>query len=553
VTGLLVNDPSARTGAPSLRRFTAPALSPGLAAALWSALVALMLVVIAGLVLGDEDVPGYGIVFRLVGGAFVACGLIAWRRRPDSYSGLLMTATGFLLFVEPVFAQFDSGSAEVVGYVFGDLWSIPIVWLLLTMLSGGRLATRADRVLVAVFVVEFFLSLGSVLFLEYDGNFLLVRADEGLADGFETARALIVSVALIAIAVVIGARWRAASRPRRRAMWPGVAGIAALLSFAVAQQAAPIWLRWFAILSLLLIPAGFLAGLLSSRLARGGLADLFRRLPTMRGEELQPALARALGDPTVEVVRGRPHVPEGRSLAPVNDDAALVYDASLDDDPELIEAVASAAAIALESKARLERIVTAGDEERRRLERNLHDGAQQRLVALAMQLRLIQHELHSDDPAAAKQLVSNASEELAMSLAELRELARGIHPAVLNHGLEPALQSLAGQATVPTEVAFAAEGKLPEPVELAAYFVTSEALANVGKYARARTAHVRVAREGGGLVVEIADDGVGGADSTRGSGLRGLADRVEALDGRLQVQSPPGAGTVVRAEMPCAS
>ena len=239
-------------------------------------------------------------------------------------------------------------------------------------------------------------------------------------------------------------------------------------------------------------------------------------------------------------------------MAPVNDDAALVYDASLDDDPELIEAVASAAGIALESRARLERIVTAGDDERRRLERNLHDGAQQRLVALAMQLRLIQHELHTD-PAAANRLVDNASQELAMSLAELRELARGIHPAVLNHGLEPALQTLAGQATVPTEVAYAAEGRLPEPVELAAYFVTSEALANVGKYARATSAKIRVVHDDGGLLVEITDDGVGGADATRGSGLRGLADRVEALDGRLQVDSPLGAGTVVRAELPCGS
>ena len=184
--------------------------------------------------------------------------------------------------------------------------------------------------------------------------------------------------------------------------------------------------------------------------------------------------------------------------------------------------------------------MTAGDDERRRLERDLHDGAQQRLVALAMQLRLIQHEIQAD-PAAAQQLVDSASEELRLSMAELRELARGIHPAVLNHGLEPALQSLAGQATVPTDVAYAAEGELPEQVELAAYFVTSEALANVGKYARASSASVDVTRAGGGLVVRIADDGIGGADASRGSGLRGLADRVEALDGRLRVVSPPGA------------
>jgi signal transduction histidine kinase len=169
-----------------------------------------------------------------------------------------------------------------------------------------------------------------------------------------------------------------------------------------------------------------------------------------------------------------------------------------------------------------------------------------------MQLRLIEHQLH-DDPAAAERLVKTASQELALSLGELRELARGIHPAVLDHGLEPALQALAGQATVPTTVAFEPSEALPETVELAAYFVTSEALANVAKYAEARTAAVHVTRENGGIVVEISDDGVGGADAARGSGLRGLADRVEALDGRLRVLSPPGHGTTVRAELPCGS
>ena len=163
-------------------RFSAPALTPGLAAALWSAGVVLTGLAIAGLVLGDEDVPGYGVVFSLMGSAFVACGLIAWRRRPDSYSGLLMTATGFLLFVQPLFLPFASGETEVIAYVFGNLWSITIVWLLLTMLTGGRLVTRTDRVLVSAFVLEFFLTLGSVMFLEHDGNFLLVRADEGLSE-----------------------------------------------------------------------------------------------------------------------------------------------------------------------------------------------------------------------------------------------------------------------------------------------------------------------------------------------------------------------------------
>ena len=341
--------------------------------------------------------------------------------------------------------------------------------------------------------------------------------------------------------------------------------------FAVANQAPSVWLAWLAFLSLLTIPAGFLIGLLRSRLARGGLADLFRELPSMRGAELQAALARALGDPDLTVVHadgGRlPPPAAGRRAVPIEHEgrpiAALHYDASLDDDPELVEAVAAAAGLALEnerlheqSAARLaelmasrERLVSAGDSERRRLERNLHDGAQQRLVALAMQLRLLQMQI-SSDPVAAEKLVSSASEELALSLGELRELARGIHPAVLNHGLEPALESLAGQATVHTRVAYEAGGRLPEPVELAAYFVTSEALANVGKYAQATEATVRVTRSGDRVVVEIADDGVGGADAARGSGLRGLADRVEALGGRLTVVSPPGEGTIVTAELP---
>jgi signal transduction histidine kinase len=536
----------------ALRRFAAPAFSPELWLALWAAGLAAVLIVLWGDVLGDEDVPGFRLAFRLVGAAYVACGLIAWRRRPDSYSGLLMTATGFLLFVEPVFQQFSSPELNVVGDVCEDLWSITIIWLVLTMLSGGRLTSTVERVLVGAFVLEFAIEISWHFFLEKDGNFLLIRADPDLASALDTANGLVVSVACLATAGVVAVRYKRSSRPRRRALLPSVAGISALLLFAAAQQADPLWLKWLAVLSLLTIPGGFLAGLLSSRLARGGLADLFRDLPTMRGDELQPRLARALGDPGLLIMRAAPPPSEERAVARVNEDAVLVYDASLDDDPELIEAVTAAAAIALESRARLGRIVTAGDAERRRLERNLHDGAQQRLVALAMQLRLVQHEIHSD-PAAAQALVDTASRELALSLEELRELARGIHPAVLDHGLEPALQTLAGQATVPTDVAYDARSELPEPVELAAYFVTSEALANVGKYARAGSASVRVSHDDGALVVEIADDGIGGADAGRGSGLRGLADRVEALDGRLRVVSPPGAGTVVRAELPCAS
>ncbi|HEX2045841.1 MAG TPA: histidine kinase [Gaiellaceae bacterium] len=197
------------------------------------------------------------------------------------------------------------------------------------------------------------------------------------------------------------------------------------------------------------------------------------------------------------------------------------------------------------------RIVEAADVERRRLERNLHDGAQQRLVSLSLTLRLAQARL-ATDPQETERLLKAASDELALALEELRELARGIHPAVLtDRGLGAALEALAARSPLPVDLALTDE-RLPEPVEAAAYYVVSEALANVAKYADASAVAVTVARRNGSALVEVADDGVGGADPTRGSGLRGLADRVEALDGRLRVESSPGAGTRIRAEIPCA-
>jgi signal transduction histidine kinase len=306
----------------------------------------------------------------------------------------------------------------------------------------------------------------------------------------------------------------------------------------------------------------------------------------MRGEALQEGLRRTLGDPTLVLAHRLPGAPgyadgagnrvlvppvtEDRASAPIERDgrevAAMVYDASLDDDPEMVEAVRSAAAMAIEnerllaeSDARLaelqasrQRLVAAGDAERQRLERDLHDGAQQRLVALSLQLRMLRSDIRRN-PDHAEQLAAAASDELAHSLAELRDLARGIHPAGLDHGLASALDSLAARATVATAVSCDVPERVPRAVELAVYFVACEALANVGKYAGATAASVCLSRTATGLSVEIADDGVGGAEAARGSGLHGLADRVEALHGRLLVTSPPGAGTVVTAELPCGS
>lgn len=207
-----------------------------------------------------------------------------------------------------------------------------------------------------------------------------------------------------------------------------------------------------------------------------------------------------------------------------------------------------------EVKAQRARIVEAADAERRRLERNLHDGAQQRLVSLSLTLRLARSRVRTE-PAAAEELLDAAADELAQALAELRELARGIHPAILtDRGLAPALDALVARTPLPVEVdAAACEERLPGPVEAAAYYVVSEALANATKYAHASAVEVTIRRVDGCAVVEVHDDGVGGADPAAGTGLRGLRDRVEALDGRLTVESAPGSGTLVRAELPCAS
>ncbi len=194
--------------------------------------------------------------------------------------------------------------------------------------------------------------------------------------------------------------------------------------------------------------------------------------------------------------------------------------------------------------------VDSAEDERRRIERDLHDGAQQRLVALAMDLGMAREKLRTD-PQAATELVGEAHEEAKRALAELRDLARGIHPAVLaDRGLDAAISALAARSPVPVGVEVVTE-RLPGPVESTAYFVVAEALTNAAKHARAAEITVRIARRDDLLVVEVADDGAGGADPARGSGLRGLADRVAAIDGRLTVTSPAGGPTVVRAELPC--
>jgi signal transduction histidine kinase len=558
---------------------------------LWAAAIAAEVLALRPVVIDQEGpVDGLTVVFTLVGGSFAACGLVAWRRRPDSRSGMLMTATGFLFFVDPLLGQLDGELASTVAILIVDWWIFPFAALILTLLTRGRLQTRFDRLLVASFAIP--IGIGQVAWMMFDpaeGHLLLAFPDADVAHAIDRGQRGALVFLCVATVLVVVVRWWRASGPRRRALLPSLGGAFGLLCFAalllndLISGTRSQTLLWIAACSLVSVPIAFLAGLLRSRLARGGLTELFLGLGTMRGEQLRAALAKTLRDPGLAIgyrtpdggyadAAGAPIAlpPPGvdRAVMGIERDgeelAAIVYDASLDDDPELVEAVRAAAAIALENerlhaesharlaelKASRERIVSAGDAERRRLERNLHDGAQQRLVAIALQLRLLKSRV-GDDPS-AHELVATASDELAQSLAELRELARGIHPAVLEHGLAAALDSLAHRSTVATTLFYEPDARLPEPVELAAYFVASEALANVAKYAQAEHATIRVWRAGSIAGVEIADDGIGGADFSRGTGLRGLADRVEALDGELRVTSPVGGGTTVTARLPCA-
>jgi signal transduction histidine kinase len=588
-----VNLSWARTAVPA-GRFGAARLSQRRSLALWVLAVVAELAALIPIVFpGEDGVAGADVVYRLVGGSFAACGLIAWQRRPDSRSGPLMVATGFGLLVGLLLEQVHVGVTLTAGEVLEDIWAPAFAALVLSFVTGGRLESRLDRLMVAwVFVAVFALDVVSMLFAEQPGNILLTFPSHDLYSAVDTVQRVMVIVVCLAIATVVARRYRASSSPRRRALLPSVAGAACLLLFvwltATDLVKGPRWqfMIMLAYSSMLIVPAAFLAGLLRSRLARGGLAPLFRELGGMRGEALQAALRRTLGDPTLVLAYALPHGPghadaaghpvlvppvtADRACAPIEIDgravAAIVYDAAVDEDPEMVEAVRAAATLALanerlleQSQARLAeveasrlRIVAAGDAERRRLERDLHDGAQQRLVALALQLRMIRSDIRSD-PAQAERMAAAASEELAHSLKELRELARGIHPAALDQGLASALESLANRSTVLTSVSCDMPEHVPQAVELAVYFVACEALTNVGKYAGASAASVRLSRTTAGVAIEVADDGVGGASADRGSGLHGLADRVAALDGRLLVTSPPGRGTVITAELPCAS
>jgi signal transduction histidine kinase len=344
----------------------------------------------------------------------------------------------------------------------------------------------------------------------------------------------------------------------------------------------PIRLTTFIIIGL--APIVFLAGLLQARLGRASVGELMVSLGVNPGPgELQLAVAQALRDPSIRLAYWLPEFDSyadvdgrqmelqdeaGRSATPVTRDgvpvAMLLHDSALDDEPALMTSVAAAIGMSIENaqlqvelRARLEelrgsraRILEAEQRERRRLERDLHDGAQQRLVSLSLELGELTAKTEAD-PELRKRL-ETARREVTASLIELRDLARGIHPAaVSDYGLGVALESVATRAPLPVELIGVGGDRLPEPIELAAFYIVCEALANVAKHSNASSAVVSLTRESSWVSVEVTDDGMGGASAEKGTGLRGLADRVEAVGGRLQVWSPTGGGTRLRAELPC--
>jgi signal transduction histidine kinase len=554
-----------------------------------SAPVVIVLVVRAG---GADALTTSHVLSLLVSWSFVASGYLAWTRHPNSRTGPLLLALG-LWWTAGRFTQppaTSSSLVQTIGFVWQLVWNFGLVYLLLSF-PHGRLSALDRALAGTLLVVVLPMQVLWLLFYEWPGNAFVIWPSEATADAIDSSQRLIFFGLALAILARLARRWLAASAPLRRTLAPVLAGAIALLVFSVyvaIQKFRPVpdLLLAAVYAAYTAVPVALLGSMVRARLARSSVADLLIELRANPvGADLRDALANALRDPSLEIaywvpasgryvdVAGRPvelplEAPARattlveRGGEPI---AALVHDPALREERGLVDSVCVAAALALQNerlqaelRARLEelrasraRIVEATDAERRRIERNLHDGTQQRLVSIAMELGLAESKL-PPDASEAGPILARAHRDLLAALDELRELSRGIHPGVLTErGLGRALKDLAYRTPVPLELDVDLEERLRGQVEAAAYFVICEALANVAKHASATAATVSVDRTDGRAVVEVVDDGVGGAD-VNGSGLRGLADRVEALGGSLALVSPPGAGTVLRVEIPCA-
>jgi signal transduction histidine kinase len=528
----------------------------------------------------------------LVGWSFVGCGLFLWSRRPANRLGPLMTVVGMLWLLGRTLTLVPNPVVYTAGLWLTDLWA-PAFALFLLSFPTGRLTSRVDRAIVGIFLfVTVPLEFLWFLFLVLDNglNALGIAPNESAAHVIDTIQRYLISLGSVLLVVALGRRWLGSSGPVRRQMTPVLVGAVAILLQSVSwiffsSGATHEALDDMLFLAQIAIPIAVLSVMLRGRMARGAVADLVVEVgQTPTPARLRDALANALGDPSLQVAYwdtsqdrfvdaagAAVELPEdgsGQAVTMLERDgvpeAAIIHDAILLEEPGLMTTVAATMRLTVENdrlaaevEAQLEevrasraRIVEAGDRERRRVERDLHDGAQQRLVSLSLELRVAQRALGEGGDPAVRRSLDRAVEEALAALAELRELALGIHPLILTEsGLGEAVESLADRTSVDVLVDIGSERYSPA-VEGAAYFVISEALANVTKYAKASKATVRVKGLDDHLSIEIDDDGIGGADPRSGSGLRGLADRLAALDGTITVVSPPGGGTRISAQIP---
>jgi signal transduction histidine kinase len=537
----------------------------------------------------------------LVGAALIASGLASWRARPDSRLGPVMVVTGFLWFAG-LLSEATDGVLYTAGVAVQYAFVAGFIYIILTFPSG-RLRGTLDRRLMLAAIAALGLQVAAMLFGSGSGlrcggdcghNLIQLFHDNGLALTLLNLQRVLAAALTLTALVLLVIRWLRASRPERREVtWVVLGGTATLvaLAFTVVDDlignplgSTPAKI-WFATLAL--VPMAIVATFVRRRLARGSVAGLVVQLGAQtEPADLRAALSRALGDPSLELAywfpaEARYVTADGRPVEVPGADSArrstlvqrdgtpiamLLHDPALEYNEGLVQSVCAAAGLALENerlqaelRARLVelnasrgRLVEATDAERRRIERNLHDGTQQRLVSIAMSLGLLESKLAPDERGAAP-IVREARTALTLALEELRELTQGIHPTLLvERGLPVALEELCRRAGLPAHLRVDLDTRLPDQVETAAYYFASEAVSNAVKHSHGSEIRVEAAHDGHVLTVNVTDDGIGGAAVGSGSGLRGLADRVEALGGQFTVSSPPGRGTRLTAQIPCA-
>ncbi len=539
-------------------------------------------------------------LFITVGLAFVATGITAWRTRPHDNTGRLMVIAGLLWLAKGL-----SFSNNSLAFTIGWMLTVAYFAVLIQVVLGfplGRLRRGWERWFVGGCYVYYIGSAMCELLFADPGkqiegtgkspiNLLLIRDDPDIFAALQGVFGIVdVSIGLFMVGVLV-ARWRAGTPAYRSAFAPlwlaGVLGTAVAVALYVINAKSPgaltHWGPYLAYPATALSPLAVVVGLWRYRVARSAVSDVMVEVGSAPlGEGFTNALRRALRDPSLVLwswspERGRYLDADGKPQKMPDENApravtvlerdgvavgALVHDRSLRDQPQLLAAVRSAATVAMDNQrlqaeleAQLEevresrgRIVAAGDAQRRRLERDLHDGAQQRLVAATILLRRAQR---APDEARMRELLTQGTNELESALVELRELARGVYPPVLQErGLGSALTSLAERAPLPVEIVDTLRARLPAPVELAAYFIAAEAVANAMKHSSATLVEIFLRCEDGRLRVVISDDGCGGATYTHGGGLSGLIDRASALGGDISLSSPPGSGTALTLTLP---